>query len=101
MLLSRNFSEKRSFIRMSVNCPVTYSDTDGLRKRIGTCVDLSAKGIAFQCDESFPLGAKLKVNVEPKLSISPPFSAVVKVIRVESEKTHGTYKLAGLIEEIH
>lgn len=101
MLGSRSYSEKRKFHRMALECPISYSDSSGLRTRRGTGKDLSAKGIAFFADDSFPVGATLKVNVEPGLTLTPPFSAMVKILRVEHNSQNQNYLLACSIEEIN
>lgn len=99
-MLPRKYSEKRSFIRMELDCPLTYSDATGLRSREGKCLNLSAKGIALETNEDFPVGSTLKVNVTPKLALTPPFSATVKIVRSESSDDPQRFKLAGVIEEI-
>ncbi len=99
MLSSRRYTEKRDYIRMELGCPVQYSDVSGLRVREGTCLNLSAKGIAFEATEEFPIGAKLTVHVSPKLAVTPPFSATVKIVRTEPLQNK-KFKLAGLIEEV-
>lgn len=100
MLSSRRYTEKRDYMRMELDCPVKYSDTAGLRTREGQCLNLSAKGIAFEATEDFPVGAKLTVHVAPKLAVTPPFSATVKILRTERQNEKRNYKLAGVIEEI-
>lgn len=100
MLGSRKYTEKRDYLRMALDCPVTYSDVEGLRSRQGTCINLSAKGIAFEAADNFPVGSKLKISMQPKLAMTPPLSAVVKVLRVERNSAKQCYTLAGQIEEI-
>jgi len=101
MLSSRDYQEKRDFIRMSMNCPLTYQSVDSYNQKTGTCVNLSAKGILFQSDDQYPLGTMLKVNVMPKLAISPPFSAIIKLLRVQPKQNNDGFLLAGTIEEVH
>lgn len=100
MLGSRHYTEKRDFYRMALDCPITYSDIEGLRSRSGQGVDLSAKGIAFEASDNFPIGSLLKIQVSPKLTMTPPFSATVKIVRVERNSAKQNYLLAGLIEEM-
>ncbi|MDX1810404.1 MAG: PilZ domain-containing protein [Gammaproteobacteria bacterium] len=99
MIGSRTYTEKRDFHRMVLDCPVSYSDVDGLRVRSGRGINLSARGIAFEASESFPVGSLLKVNVEPQLAMTQPLSALIKVLRVERDSANQCYKLAGSIEE--
>ena len=100
MFSPRSYAEKRNFHRMVLNCPISYSDTSGLRTRQGTAKDLSAKGIAFFAADDFPVGATLTVNLEPGVTVTPAFSVMVKILRVERNEKDRNYLLACTIEEI-
>lgn len=99
MLNSRQYIEKRDFMRMALNCPVNYESTLSRRgKKTGTCVDLSANGISFLCDDKISVGDELDISVKPQLAISPPFNATMTVIRVEQQGLSNTYSIAGIIK---
>ena len=85
---------------MEMNCPLTYSDVEGLRVRNGTCLNLSANGISMEVEDSFPVGSELKVNVSPGLAMTNPFSAHLKVVRVEQVDQTRRYKISGRLSEI-
>jgi len=97
---SRFHAEKRNFKRMKMNCPVSFQLLNSPHTRIGTCINLSATGILFQADDKYPLGTKININVTPELDISPSFSAVMKVIRVEAAANKSGYHLGGILESI-
>jgi len=101
MFAPRNYAEKRDFIRMSMNCPVSYRPLDSENQKTGTCVNLSAKGILFHCDDNYPAGSLIKVGVSPRLTISPPFNAIVKIVRVKQHISKDGFLLAGIIQEIN
>ena len=101
MYAPRSYVEKRDFIRMSMDCPVTYQLLDSANQKTGTCVNLSAKGILFHCDDHYPLGTLLKVCVSPRLTISPSFNAIVKIVRIKQHESKDGYLLAGMIQEIN
>jgi len=99
MLNSRQYIEKRDFMRMALNCPVEYRVSGSNQTpKTGTCVNLSAKGISFVCDDHYPEGAELDISVKPQLAISPPFNAKMKVIRVVHQSEEKCYSIAGVIE---
>ncbi|MDH3325799.1 MAG: PilZ domain-containing protein [Gammaproteobacteria bacterium] len=101
MLGSRNYIEKRDFMRMAINCPVSYQVADSdLTTKSGNCINLSARGILFQCDDKYPEGTELRISVQPQLSISPPFNAKMKVIRVDWQGEDNSYCIAGTIEMV-
>ena len=102
MLNSRQYIEKRDFMRMALNCPVSYQPLESTQdKKTGTCVNLSANGISFLCDDQFEEGIELDISVQPQLAISPPFNAVMKVVRVEMQGSSNTYCIAGIIKLIN
>jgi len=100
MFAPRGYIEKRDFIRMAMNCPVSYQLLDSANQKIGTCVNLSGKGILFRCDDRYPLGTLLRLVVSPHLAISPAFNAIVKIVRVNSASSNEEFLLAAAIEEI-
>jgi len=102
MKSSRHYIEKRDFMRMAINCPVSYQPADsGLTTKSGTCINLSANGILFQCDDRFPEGTVLDISVKPQLTISPPFNAKMKIVRVQHQSEDNSYSLAGTIEMVN
>lgn len=99
MLGSRHYIEKRDFMRMAIDCPVDYqlSESNSSLKS-GTCINLSANGILFQCDDRYKEGTVLDISVRPQHSISPPFNAKMKVIRVEPQAENNGFNIAGTLE---
>lgn len=98
MLGSRNYIEKRDFMRMALDCPVDYVVSNSRQgSKSGVCVDLSAKGISFLCEDAIPEGAMIDISVKPQLAISPPFNAQMKIVRVE-QMSDGVFSVAGTIE---
>jgi len=97
----REYSEKRDFIRMNIECPVFYQAMGSSINKRATCVNLSAKGIKFHTDQVLAVGSKIHINVVPELKISPSLSAVMEILRVEPLATNSkSYYIAGKLEEI-
>ena len=96
----QEYSEKRDFIRMFINAPVSYcaSGTDEWQKGIGK--DLSATGIAFVTNESYNEGDLIEIKLKPETTVTPPLEATVKVMRCEANEGGG-YELSTIIEKIH
>ena len=101
MYARRSYVEKRDFIRMTMDCPMSYQLLESINQKSGTCINLSAKGLLFHCDDNFPLGTLVKVSVSPTLAISPPFNAIVKIVRAKSHASGDGYLLAGKIQELN
>lgn len=83
-LASRNYEEKRNFIRMRVEAPVAVS-IDLEQRWSGTCHDLSGGGMLISLPEPLPLGTELEVAVNSHYGHSPMLRALTKVRRVQTE----------------
>lgn len=101
MALSRFHAEKRNYKRLLMNCPVSFQLTGSPNQKMGTCLDLSANGILLQCDDTFPIGAKINVQVSSELSTSSSFSATMEVVRVERLPARAGFKVGGILEGVH
>jgi len=95
-----DFEEKRSSFRMLLDCPITYQDLAVGQPQLGQCLNLSIDGMLLTVKQVIPVGARLRVRVEPKLAISPPLSALVEVLRVDHQAASAEYTLAARITAI-
>ncbi len=96
----KTFVEKRDFIRMSVDCSLSYRAVGSADYRMGRCVNLSAKGVLFHAGESIPVGCELHIKVDPEVKISPPLLATAEVVRVEAAEGPDGYRVAARITEV-
>jgi len=99
MLYRGDYSEKRDFMRMEVECPMTFRIQGDSAQFQGTARDLSASGLLILCQQEVPEGAMLEINVQPEQSIVPPLQALCEVMRV-SRKGPGQFELGVKINEI-
>lgn len=80
--------DKRDFIRMRIEAPITISvaEEGQVTEIPGLCHDLSATGLSFSVDiqhsDAFAMGSALTVRIEGGHSL-PPLQAEVKVVRSE------------------
>jgi len=95
---SRNYTEKRDFIRMRVNYPVKYQKTDSSMVCDGQCINLSATGAKLQVEDVLPIGTKLKISLVPSLKISPDLTGFMEVLRVEAVEGSQSYYISGVLE---
>lgn len=100
----RTYSEKRNYVRMQLNCPVQVTELEGEfpQSYEAICVNLSSQGILLRADRSYLTGTPLKINIKPRLEISPPFTAMIEVIRCRPVGDQGgvTYEFAGIVKSI-
>ena len=95
---SRNFEEKRNFIRMKVAAPVHI--TMGDQQLHGKCKDLSANGLQILLDQAITVGTEAEVLIEQDGENRIPFKATVEVARSE-ELSEGEYLVGLSIKAIH
>lgn len=76
------YDEKREFIRMKVDTPVTITVVDTKQSLNGFCKDLSGTGMLLSADGELPLGEAVDVSIT---SGKNPFVATAEVARVEPE----------------
>ncbi|MGR8930446.1 MAG: PilZ domain-containing protein [Gammaproteobacteria bacterium] len=91
--------ERRDFIRMDVNCEITYKLADSDDTKTGLCTTLSGAGLSFLADQPFEIGLAMEVNIAPKSSITPPMAAYVEIVRC-SKRTDSEFEIAAVIKSI-
>ena len=83
MLGSRDYDEKRDFLRMGVDCPAHVTMTATGESFQGVAKNLSSSGLLLVCDRALPVGSQLEVRLAPDQPLVPPLEAAVRVARVD------------------
>lgn len=91
--------EKRDYIRMDVDCDITYKLAGANTVKTGKCTTLSGAGVSFLADQGFDLGLAMEVSILPKTSITPPMTAFIEVVR-SVKQGDGSYEIAASIKSI-
>jgi hypothetical protein len=79
-VLTDHSKERRTFMRMVVDAPVTVI-YDG-RRLAGICRDLSANGMSIEVEEEgIKEGDELLVSLATSSNLLPPFQAQARVMR--------------------
>lgn len=92
-----DYSEKRNFIRMSMDCPISMLSADSDQADYGELVDLSATGLRFISPRELDAGERLQIGVRPMRPITPPLEAEIEVVRCV-EVPNGYDIAASIIE---
>ncbi len=95
----QDFSEKRDFYRMAVNCSAQYRDVTSDIVGKAVVKDLSAGGVQLLTEDEVTVGSRLNVEVAPGKDITPPLHAVVLVARC-SPADGGGFATACTIEKM-
>lgn len=91
--------EKRDYIRMEVDCDITYKPANSQAIKTGRCTTLSGAGVSFLADQAFDAGLAMEVSIIPKTSITPPMTAFIEVVR-SVKRDDNQYEIAASIKSI-
>ena len=92
------YAEKRDFLRMPIDCELSFSKVDGGKRHQGNVINLSSRGILFTSSENFDIGTRLDIVLTPSNSITPPMQARVTVSRVVAREV--LFDIACEIEKV-
>jgi len=93
------YDEKRNYIRMEIDCDVTYRLADSAELHHGRCSSISGAGVAFIADRAFDSGKAMEINVIPQNTLTPSMTAFIEVIR-STPQGNGSYEIAATIKSI-
>jgi hypothetical protein len=91
--------EKRDYIRMDVDCDVTYKLASSDEIKTGRCITLSGAGVSFMADQAFEPGLAMEISIIPKTTITPPMTAFIEVVRC-SKRESSQFEIAAVIKSI-
>ena len=94
--MATDYSEKRNFFRMNLECAANYTVNGSNSLKSGTVTDLSGDGISIIADQEVTLGTEVRVSIKPDNAVTPPLEVVMEVTRCEQKDTEN-YLLAGSI----
>lgn len=97
-----DYSEKRSYRRLKVECAIYYKMTDMEveEEDIGQLENLSGRGLMFIAEKGVPMNSELEIRVEPGNDLTPPLHALVQVVRMEKQRRGQSYEIGAVIREI-
>jgi hypothetical protein len=75
------YDEKRDYIRMDVDCEITYKMADSDDTKTGHCTSLSGAGVSFITECAYDSGLAMEIKVLPKNSVTPPMTAFIEIVR--------------------
>lgn len=93
-----DYAEKRDFLRMPIDCELSFSVEGSTKQYQGNVINLSSKGILFTSSEKFESGTTLQIVLTPSNSTTSPMEAEVVVARVSSNEV--LFEIACEIREI-
>lgn len=95
----QDYDEKRDYIRMDVDCDITYKLADSDEVKTGRCTSLSGAGVSFIAETSYAIGLAMEIKVIPQNSLTPAMTAFIEIVRSVSHKD-GSYEIAASIKSL-
>ena len=83
-VLSRDYQEKRNFIRMKIDTPADIVVQSDGSSQEGVCRDLSGGGMLIEVANALPAGAEVMVKIQSTHGHAPMLEAIARVSRVET-----------------
>jgi len=97
---NREFQEKRDYIRMKVDTPVSVQVISDGETLDGVCKDLSGGGLSIELSRTLPVGTVAEVAIASKHGHTPMFTARATVTRIEAVPSGSSCLLGMKIEEV-
>ncbi len=91
-----NYSEKRNFFRMNLECKAEYVIDGSENQKIGKVSNLSGDGLSLITDEEVAPGTEIHVSILPENPVTPPLEVLMEVLRCEAHD-NDSFLLAGNI----
>lgn len=95
-----DYAEKRSFIRMTMDCDMQLHGTSQYNTETVRLEDLSACGMRFNTSRALNEGEALAVTIQPLSDITPPMEAMISVVRCEQTAEDGPFDVRAVIDHI-
>ena len=100
--MTREYDEKRDFIRIDIDCKIEFRKTDSNDEVItGQILNLSGRGMMFISDVELEKNNIFEINIKPSNALTPSLHANVKVVRVVQQRHSSGYEIGAVIKEIY
>jgi hypothetical protein len=99
--MTREYDEKRDFIRLDVDCEIVFKATDSSEPETGRISNLSGRGMMFIADRELIKDSVVEVNIKPANILTPPLHANVKLVRVIKQRHANGYEIGAVIQDIY
>lgn len=83
--IDKGFSEKRDFIRMKINAPLSARIAQNQTVIEGLCRDLSGGGMQVETKTDLPVNTELEVEISSEHGHNPTLRARARVVRSQAD----------------
>ena len=99
--MTREYDEKRDFIRIDIDCEVIFKELGSKEEMTGRVANLSGRGMMFISEVELEKNIILEVKIDPENILTPALHANVKVVRVIKQRHADGYEVGAVIREIY
>ena len=100
--MTREYDEKRDFIRIDIDCEITYKKVDSTGEELsGQVSNLSGRGMMFIAKDELEKDSTYEINIKPANILTPSLHANVKVVRVIKQRHEDGFEIGAVIKEIY
>ena len=92
-----DFTEKRDYLRIQVNCDLHFKQKYSEKIHIGHCTSLSSGGVSFISKQKLFIGEKLEASVHPQNQMTPTIIGLIEVVRVDEEES-GDFQIGAIMQ---
>ena len=79
-----DYSEKRNFPRMCIDCAARYRVAGSDKVDSAIAKDLSGGGLLLRVENELLAGSRLNIEIRPGKNITPPLYAIAEVLRCDA-----------------
>ena len=100
--MTREYDEKRDFIRIDIDCEIAYKKVDSTDEELtGQVSNLSGRGMMFITSDELEKESTYEINITPANILTPSLHANVKIVRVIKQRHEEGFEIGAVIKEIY
>ena len=99
-LTSRDYAEKRNFIRMKIDTMVSFTIDGGTERYEGKCKNLSGNGMLLETMKKLKIGDGLQITVPSESNDFANLQASAEVLRIQPFPEQRKFEVGVVLKQI-
>jgi hypothetical protein len=95
-MIEPKYAEKRDFVRMKIETPISITNTTTKQVVLGICKNLSGNGIMFTSMVDFAIGTQLEITINNNNNFNK-LDATIQVVRNEQNYEDNSFNIGAKI----
>ena len=97
--MSRDYDEKRDYVRVNVESDLYYKTDFDDEEQLGQLKNLSGRGMMFIASHPIAKESVIDIRIDPVTKITPSLNAQVRVVRVSRQRHGDGYEIGAVIQQ--